>query len=61
MSEEIKSLEEHDVWDLVEKPKDRKIIGTKWVFKLKRDEHGNPVRYKARLVAQGYSQQLGLD
>ena len=37
------------------------MIGTKWVFKNKLDEHGMVVRNKARLVAQGYSQEKGID
>lgn len=61
MEAEIKSLEANDVWDLVELPKDRKAVGSKWVFKLKVDADGSVERYKARLVAQGFSQKLGLD
>ena len=41
-------------------PKDRKAIGSKWIFKLKKDANGSK-RYKARLVAQGYAQQEGID
>ena len=36
-------------------------LGTKWVFTIKRDEHGHPVRFKARLVLQGYRQRAGID
>ena len=50
------------MWRLVEKPKDcRNVIGTKWIFKNKQDEHGIVVRNKARLVAQGFSQVEGID
>jgi hypothetical protein len=42
-------------------PKDKNIIGTKWVFRNKEDEHGSVVRNKARLVAKGFSQVEGLD
>ncbi|KAK1370395.1 hypothetical protein POM88_036487 [Heracleum sosnowskyi] len=45
----------------VEPPKDVSIIGTKWVFKNKVDEFGTVTRNKARLVAQGYNQQEGID
>jgi len=48
-------------WKLVEAPKDAKIIGSKWVFKLKKDEEGKIIRYKARLVALGYNQEFGMD
>jgi hypothetical protein len=50
------------VWVLVENPKEcRNVIGTKWIFKNKQDEHGIIVRNKARLVAQGFSQVEGTD
>jgi len=49
------------VWDLGAKPDHKNIIGTKWVFRNKLNEHGELIRNKARLVAQGYSQQKGID
>ena len=53
MNKEMDSLHMNDVWDLVKLPKDRKAVGSKWVFKFK-------VGPKARLVAQGFSQKQGL-
>src|SRR3954468_7596657 len=50
----------NDVWDLVPRPKGLNIIGTKWVFRNKLNEKGEVIRNKARLVAQGYSQQEGI-
>ena len=61
MEAEMQSLERNDVWELVELPKDRKVVGSKWVFKVKVDSDGCVERYKARLVAQGYTQQKGAD
>ena len=61
MEKEMKSLEENDVWELVELPSGRKPVGSKWVFKVKTDEDGNVERYKARLVAQGFTQKFGTD
>lgn len=61
MEKEMSSLKENQVWDLVELPKGKKAVGSKWVFKRKTDEHGNVTRYKARLVAQGFSQKVGRD
>ena len=62
MHEELNNFERNKVWKLVERPKDcRNVIGTKWIFKNKQDEHGMVVRNKARLVAQGYSQIEGID
>jgi len=46
---------------LVPRPAEQNIIGTKWIFKNKIDEHGIVVRNKARLVAQGYTQIEGVD
>ena len=49
------------MWDLVPKPEHKNIIGTKWVFRNKQNAQGEVIRNKARLVAQGYSQQEGID
>ncbi|GJY84912.1 putative ribonuclease H-like domain-containing protein [Tanacetum coccineum] len=49
------------VWTLVDLPKDKRAIGTKWVYRNKKDESGIVVRNKARLVAQGYTQEEGID
>ena len=61
MQDELAQFERNKVWELVPKPNDRMIIGTKWVFRNKKDEDGNVIRNKARLVAQGYKQQEGID
>src|ERR1044072_4471729 len=61
MEEELNQFSKNDVWDLVQKPKGVHVIGTKWVFRNKLNEKGEVVRNKARLVAQGYSQQEGID
>ncbi|GKF66998.1 putative ribonuclease H-like domain-containing protein, partial [Tanacetum coccineum] len=49
------------VWILVVLPSEKKAIGTKWVFKNKRDERSIVVKNKARLVAQGFRQEEGID
>ena len=61
MESEMRSLKENEVWDLVDLPPDRKTVGSKWVFKVKTGADGSVVRYKARLVAQGYTQKYGTD
>ncbi|UYV68867.1 hypothetical protein LAZ67_6001370 [Cordylochernes scorpioides] len=61
MEEEFDSLIENKTWELVDPPKNRNIIGTKWVFKTKCNSDGFVERHKARLVAKGYSQQYGID
>nr|GEX55654.1 hypothetical protein [Tanacetum cinerariifolium] len=49
------------VWTLVDLPYGKRAIGTKWIYKNKKDERGIVVRNKARLVAQGYTQEEGID
>ncbi|GJU24151.1 retrovirus-related pol polyprotein from transposon TNT 1-94 [Tanacetum coccineum] len=61
MQEELNQFKTNDVWSLVPPPENQTIIGTKWVFKNKLDENGIVSRNKARLVAQGYNQQEGID
>jgi len=61
MKAEIDSLHQHNVWDLVELPEGRKPLGSKWVFKVKTSADGSTERFKARLVAQGYTQREGRD
>ena len=58
MNKEMKSLKENEVWEL---PKGRKTVGSKWVYKLKTGADGSVERYKARLVAQGFTQKYGTD
>ncbi|KAH9679772.1 hypothetical protein KPL71_026267 [Citrus sinensis] len=61
MQEELNQFERNKVWELVPKPEHQSIIGTKLVFRNKMDESGVVVRNKARLVAQGYNQEEGID
>ncbi|KAE8725434.1 Indole-3-acetic acid-amido synthetase GH3.17 [Hibiscus syriacus] len=61
MKEEIDALQQNQTWDIVPKIKDVKPISCKWVYKIKRRPDGSIERYKARLVARGFSQQYGLD
>jgi hypothetical protein len=60
MQEELNNFTRNDVWRLVPRP-NQNVVGTKWVFRNKQDEHGVVTRNKARLVAKGYSQVEGLD
>jgi Reverse transcriptase (RNA-dependent DNA polymerase) len=61
MNEEMKSMYDNDVWDIVPLPKDKKTIGCKWIFKTKRDFKGNVEKYKAHLVAKGFTQKECID
>jgi hypothetical protein len=60
MQEELNNFTRNQVWELVERPKNKNVIGTKWVYQNKQDEHGIVVKNKARLVAKGYCQVEGM-
>eukprot|EP00253_Pinus_taeda_P028922 PITA_28922 len=61
MKDEMMALSKNGTWDLVELTKGRKTVGCKWVFKLKRGVNDTEDRYKAQLVAKGFSQKAGID
>jgi hypothetical protein len=61
MDEEMASLDKNEAWDIVELPTGRNPIGKKWVFKKKLNGEGKVEKYKAWLVAKGYSQVEGID
>jgi hypothetical protein len=60
MQEQLNNFKRNEVWSLVPHPK-QNVVGTKWVFRNKQDEHEVVTRNKARLVAKGYAQVVGLD
>jgi hypothetical protein len=55
MDEELDQIEKNDTWELVPRPEDKNVIGTKWVYKNKLNEDGQVTRNKARLVCKGYA------
>ena len=61
MEEELTMLNNAGTWELIDPPTGVNIVGLKWVFKAKKDAAGNVICYKARLVAQGFSQVPGVD
>ncbi|GKD68915.1 putative ribonuclease H-like domain-containing protein [Tanacetum coccineum] len=61
MQEELLQFKLQEVWTLVDLPNRKRAIGTKWVFRNKKDERGIVIKNKARLVAQGYTQEEGID
>jgi hypothetical protein len=61
MNAELESIKKNEVYTLTKLPEGRKAIGSKWVFKVKRDAEGKVERFKARLVAKGYNQKEGID
>ena len=59
--EELVVIEKNQTWELVEKPKDRKTIGLKWVFRTKLNFDGSVNKHKAKLIVKGYAQVWGVD
>ena len=61
MEDEMKSMKTNGVWNLEIIPKGPKTIGCKWVYKTKHDSKGNIEKFKARLMAKGFTQREGID
>lgn len=61
MKKEIDALIKNQTWEVCSPPKNRRILKTKWVFKIKRNPQEESQRFKARLVARGYEQIQGED
>lgn len=61
MNEELNQIEKKQTWELVPRPKDKNVIGTKWVLRDKLNEDGKVVRNETRLVCKGYAQVEGID
>ncbi|GKE22452.1 putative ribonuclease H-like domain-containing protein, partial [Tanacetum coccineum] len=61
MQDELLQFKLQKVWTLVDLPYDKRAIGTKWIYRNKKDERGIVVRNKVRLVVQGYTQEDGID
>ncbi|GJU81678.1 putative ribonuclease H-like domain-containing protein [Tanacetum coccineum] len=61
MQEELLQFKLQQVWTLVDLPNGKRAIGTKWVYRNKKDKRGIVIKNKARLVAQGYTQEEGID
>ena len=59
--EEMRTWKDLDVYDIVPRLKGRKVIGSKWVFRVKRGPDGSIQKHKARIVAQGFTQVEGID
>ena len=61
MDREINTLKSAGTWIDVPRPTNKNIVGSKWVFRIKRKADGSIEKYKARLVAQGFTQKFGVD
>ncbi|KAL1223769.1 Retrovirus-related Pol polyprotein from transposon RE2 [Cardamine amara subsp. amara] len=61
MKEKIQMIEKNGTWEMVKKPKEKNIISVKWIYRLKTNANGDPIKHKARLVARGFTQEYGVD
>jgi len=61
MKEDMDSIEKNSTWELVYFPKHRKVVGYKWVYKIKKNSDRSIKRYKARLIVKGFTHKYGLD
>jgi transposase InsO family protein len=58
---ELANLKEAGTWEVVERPQNINVVDSKWVFRMKKDAKGNVIKWKARLVARGFTQIYGVD
>ena len=59
--EEMRALEKNQTWELIDMPKEKRIVGCKWMFTVNFKSNGSLERYKAHLVAKGFTQNYGID
>jgi len=61
MNDELEAMTSNNTWTLVPRPQNRKVVGSRWVYRIKHKPNGDVERYKARLVAKGCTQVEGTD
>ena len=61
MKEELDALSKNHTWDLVTLSPGKFVVGCKWIYKIKTHFDGSIERYKARLIAKGFTQEYGID
>lgn len=61
MQTELNALESNNTWQIVDLPPNKRVVGCKWLYKVKYKADGTLDRYKARLVAKGFTQTQGVD
>jgi hypothetical protein len=55
MTEEYQSIMKNEVWEIVSRPKNKDVVSSRWLFKIKHSVDGSIKKYKARFVALGFS------
>jgi hypothetical protein len=61
MLEEYRSILKNDVWDIVPRPKDKSMVSSKWIYKIKHATDGSVEKFKERFVARGFTQKEGIN
>jgi hypothetical protein len=61
MTKEYQSIMKNEVWEIVPRPKNKDVVSSRWIFKIKHATDGSIEKYKARFVAHGFSQKEGID
>jgi hypothetical protein len=61
MLEEYRSIIKNNVWDIVWRPKDKSVVSSKWIYKMKHAANGSVEKLKSRFVARGFTQKEGID
>ena len=61
MVEENDSIMKNQEWEVVPRPQGKKVVGSRWIYKVKHAADGSVEKYKARFVAKGFSQKEGID
>jgi hypothetical protein len=60
MVEEYDSIVKNSAWEIVPRPVDKSVVGSRWIYKVKQAVDGSVEKYKARFVARGFSQIEGI-
>ena len=61
MVEEYDSIMKNQVWEVVPRPEGKKVVGSRWIYKVKHAANKSVEKYKVRFVAKGFSQKEGID
>ena len=61
MAEEYSSIMQNDVWEVVPRPIDRVVVGSRWIYKIKHSVDGSTKKYKVRFMSKGFSKKEGID